>query len=193
MVTLLLLLGAAFVLALIPLGLLVARAYVKARGPRAIVCPETRTPEVVAVDAARTAWTSVVDEADYRLTSCSRWPEREACGQECLAQIESAPDGCLVRERLAKWYEGTICAICRKPIGEIRWSGHKPALLGPDRQIRGWGEVPVEELPEALGTHWPLCWDCQVLGTFRARFPEPIVERHRLAPESKPARPGASA
>jgi hypothetical protein len=181
MSALFLILGIGFVLSLFPIGFLVARAYAKARGPRVIVCPETTTPEVVEVDARRAAWTSLTDRTANRLVSCSRWPERQECGQDCLAQIESAPDGCLVRERLSKWYQGTLCAICARPFGEIQWFGHKPALLGPDRQIRGWGEVPAEELPEVLGTHFPICWDCQMVETFRARYPDLVLDDPRPA------------
>jgi hypothetical protein len=178
-----LILAIGLVLSLLPIAFLVTLAYVKARGPRAIVCPETTTPEVVEADPSRAAWTSLTDQASYRLVSCSRWPERQDCGQECLDQIESAPDGCLVRERLARWYEGALCALCQKRLEEIQWFRHKPAFLGPDRKILGWGEVPAAELAEVLGTHDPLCWDCQVAETFRASLPDLVID------EPRPARP----
>jgi hypothetical protein len=183
MIALLLILGIALVLSLFFTAFLFLRAYVKARGPRAIVCPETTTPEIVEVDARRAAWSSLAEDTAYRLTSCSRWPERQECGQECLAQIESVPDGCLVRERLAKWYEGARCALCGKSFEAIQWLGNKPGLLGPDREIRGWGEVPAAELAEVLGTHSPLCWNCQTAETFRARFPDLVIDDPRPAPQ----------
>jgi hypothetical protein len=194
MSALFLILGIAFILSLLPIAFLVARAYVKARGPRVIVCPETTSPEVVEVDAAQAAWTGVTEQPAYRLVSCSRWPERQDCDQRCLAQIESAPDGCLVRERLAKWYEGASCAICFRPFGEIQWFSHRPALLGPDRKIRAWEEVPAEELPEVLGTHYPLCWDCQMIVTFRTRFPDRVIDDPRPPyPRSPGGRTGSAA
>jgi hypothetical protein len=177
--TIFLILGLAFVFSMIPVAFLVGRAYFKARGPRVIVCPETETTEVVAVDAARAAWAGVREEPDFRLVCCSRWPGRQDCGRDCLAQIESAPDGCLMRERLTRWYQGTTCAICGKPFGQIGWLDHKPGLVTLDREILGWEQVQPKELPEVLGTHFPLCWDCQVSETFRARFPERVVDDPR--------------
>ena len=194
MIALLLILGIALVLSLFFTAFLFARAYVKARGPRAIVCPETTSPEIVEVDARSAAWTSLAEDPAYRLVSCSRWPERQECGQECLAQIESAPDGCLVRERLVKWYEGAVCALCGKSFEEIQWFSNKPGLLGPDSEIRAWGEVPAGELAEVLGTHFPLCWDCQTAETFRARFPDLVIDDPRPAsPRSRKTRTGSAA
>jgi hypothetical protein len=72
--TIFLILGLAFLLSMIPVAFLVGRAYFQARGPRVIVCPETETTEVVAVDAARAAWAGVREEPDFRLVCCSRWP-----------------------------------------------------------------------------------------------------------------------
>ena len=190
-----LIVGFAFLLSLVPVAFLVVRAYLKARGSRVIICPETTSPEVVAVDPVRAAWTTVAQDGANRLVSCTRWPGRQDCGQDCLAQIESAPDGCLVRERLAGWYRGTVCAICAKPFEEIRWFDHKPAFVTHDRQIRSWDEVLPEDLPEVFGTHFPLCWDCQVAETFRARFPDRFLDDPRpvRSPFSGGRRTGSSA
>ncbi|HEY3204662.1 MAG TPA: hypothetical protein VGL03_13510 [Thermoanaerobaculia bacterium] len=90
MSTIFLILGVSFLLSLIPLLWVAARAYLKFRGTRVITCPETGCPAAVKVDMGHAARTSVVGETELRLESCSRWPERAGCGQECLAQIEAA-------------------------------------------------------------------------------------------------------
>jgi hypothetical protein len=102
--TLFLVIGIVFVLSFIPLAYAIARAYRRFRGPRVVTCPETGTAVAVELNAGKAAFTGAFDEPELRLSSCSRWPERQDCGQECVKQIEEAPDGCLVREKLAAWY-----------------------------------------------------------------------------------------
>lgn|SRR5512143_1128993 len=184
MATIFLIVGIAFGLSILPVLFLLGRAYLKARGPRVIVCPETETSEAVAVDPGRAAWAAIRQDRDFRLISCTRWPGRQDCGRDCLSQIESAPDGCLVRERLTRWYQGAVCAICRKPFEEIQWFDHKPGLVTPDRKIMSWDEVPPRDLPAILRTRMPLCWDCQVSERFRERFPDLVVDDPRPAQSS---------
>ena len=97
----------------------VLRVYSKFRGTRIITCPETKRAAAVEVDARGAALTSARGRLSLR--DCSRWPERQGCGQECLSQIEAAPADCLLRTILAKWYAGKACVICRKPIPEFDW------------------------------------------------------------------------
>ena len=67
------------------------RTYLKFRGKRLVSCPETHKPAAVRVGAGKVALKAFVGNEQLRLRECSRWPEREACGQECLAQIQEAP------------------------------------------------------------------------------------------------------
>src|SRR5450756_2243919 len=129
--TLFLVIGIIFVLSFIPLAYAIARKYWRFRGPRVVTCPETGTTVAVEVNARKAAFTAAVDDPEFRLSSCSRWPERQDCGQECVRQIEEAPDGCLVREKLAAWYADARCALCGRLIGQIRWIDRKPGLLTP--------------------------------------------------------------
>jgi hypothetical protein len=177
----------AFVLSLLPLSWLSLRAYRKYRGTRVITCPETCAPAAVELDAARAARSEMLGNVEYRLQSCTRWPEREGCGQECLAQIEAAPEDCLVRTMLTKWYRGATCALCGRDIGEIRWSEHKPALMSPDRKTMVWDEVPAQTLPWVLATHYRICWDCHIAESFRASHPELVLDDplHRAARRSR--------
>jgi hypothetical protein len=160
--TLLLVFAAVLVLSCVPLAFVIVRNYRRFRGPRVVLCPETITPEEVEVGAVRAAWTAARGDLRLRLTSCSRWPERGECGQRCLTQIEGAPDGCLVRDRVAQWYAGSNCALCGGAVGEVRHFGRNPGLVSPDGKIRKWRDLTVEELAEAFATHRPICAACVV-------------------------------
>ena len=155
----------------------VTRAYLKLRGKRLIVCPETKAPAAVELDAARAAVGSVLYEKRLQLKECSRWPESQDCDQRCLEQIEAAPENCLVRKIAADWYAGKSCAICRRPFGEIHWADHQPALMNSRRQTVQWNQVKAETLPEMLSTLLPVCWNCHVVETFRRQYPQLVIER----------------
>jgi hypothetical protein len=173
----LLILGGFLLLSLSPLAWSTLRTYLKFRGTRVITCPETGCPAAVEVDEKHAAASTWLRDTELRLASCSRWPEREGCGQECLAQIEAAPEGCLVRNMLIAWYRGSTCAFCHKEIPEIHWSDHKPAILSPDGRTIEWSDVRPEDLPGVFATHWRVCWNCHIAQSFRAQFPGLAVER----------------
>ncbi len=153
------------------------RTYLKFRGRRLVSCPETHQPAAVRVAAGNVALKATVGIAQLSLRECSRWPEKEACGQECLAQIQEAPNACLVWTIINRWYQGQNCAYCHKPFGEIHWHDHPPALVDYQRRTVQWNEIPAEKLQEALGTHRPVCWNCHIAETFRHEHPELVVER----------------
>ncbi len=153
------------------------RFYFKLRGKRLVTCPETKQPAAVELDAKQAAREAVFGTPRLRLSECSRWPERRDCGQVCLRQIESAPEECLVRNIVSKWYAGKTCVYCRKPIDEIDWLDHRPALLDPEGKTVQWDKVPAEKLPEVFSTHGPVCWSCHIAETFRREHPELVVER----------------
>lgn len=139
----------------------VVRWYLRHRGTRIVTCPETKTPAAVEVDAFHYAFSD-----DYakklHLKECSRWPERENCGEECLRQIEAAPEDCTIRAVVTKWYGDKNCALCGRAIGKIDWPKHKPGVLGPDRKTALWSEFRPEMLPEVMATYQPVCWDCSI-------------------------------
>lgn len=159
--------------------------YLRFRGARLVTCPQTNEPAGVEVDASRAALTAVLGKPDFHLTACSHWPERQGCGQECLKQIEAAPDGCLVRAILTKWYDGKRCVLCGKGLGDIDWLEHKPALMNTGRRTFEWREIRAERVPEVLSTHLPVCWNCHIAETFRRQYPELVVDRPRK-PEGSP-------
>ena len=158
--------------------IMAARTYFKYWGKSLVTCPETRKPAAVRVDAGR-AVRNVLEGKRVRihLDQCSRWPEREHCGQECLSQIENDPAACSVWGIAQQWYRGRACAYCRKPIEKIHWHDHRPALLSLEKKTVQWSEIPAEKLPEVFETHLPVCWSCHMAETFRREHPERIVYR----------------
>ena len=155
------------------------RAWLQMRGTRLVTCPETRVPAAVEVDVAHLALTSAAGLRELRLRDCSRWPEKEHCGQMCLAQIEDAPQGCLVRDLLRGWYEDKSCALCGRAIAPVHWHDHKPALKAPDDRIWEWSEIPPEDLPALLARARAVCWSCMIAEGFRRDHPDLVVERPR--------------
>lgn len=138
-----------------------AGAWWKYRGPRVVTCPETRRPAGVAVDALHVMATAALGRPpQLRLESCSRWPEKAGCGQECLRQIEASPQGCLVRNILLNWYAGKDCYSCGMSIGVFTLASAKPAVLRADRVSVEWSEIPAEELQETLSAAKPICFAC---------------------------------
>jgi hypothetical protein len=153
------------------------RAYFAYRGKRLITCPETHEPEAVDVAAGEAAVGAFLAEPTLHLKECSRWPERQDCGQECLRQIEIGPANCLVWNVVAKWYEGKSCAFCHKVIGPLHHLDHAPALLGRDFRTAEWREFRPEQLPEIFSSYQPVCWNCHVAESFRRLHPGLVVDR----------------
>ena len=149
----------------------------KFRGARVITCPENQRPAGVRVDAAHAALTSLGKPPELRLSTCSRWPERSGCGQQCLAQIESQPEACLIRNILVKWYEGKVCASCGRRFGEISWTGAKPAVIRADEIYVEWNEVSAEQLSETLATGLPVCFACHMANKLVREHPDLAVNR----------------
>ncbi len=133
--------------------------------------PKPRRRPLVDIQAGRAALGQRLD-----LSGCSRWPERQSCGRECLAQIERAPSDCLVRTVVTKWYDGKSCAVCHKPLGEIDWLDRRPGLIDRSGKARPWPDVPADQLPQAMATEQPICFDCYVAATFRREHPELVLD-----------------
>jgi hypothetical protein len=158
------------------------RTYLKFRGERLIYCPENRKPATVEVAALRAGIADATDRPHLELRSCSRWPERQGCGQECLSQIERAPHDCLVKTIVSRWYAGKTCAVCGHLIQEVEWLGHKPALLDANGKTVYWDSILPEMLPDVFETHLPVCWDCHIASTLLREHPDVVT--HRPWPKS---------
>jgi len=154
-------------------------AWLKYRGQMVITCPENQRPAGVSVDTRHAAASGIARRPDLRLADCSRWPERAGCGQDCLRQIEAAPEDCRVRNILTRWYAGKSCAWCGRAIGEIHTGERKPALLTPDRLSVEWNDIAAERLEETLATALPLCFACHIANTMVREHPDLVIDRHR--------------
>ena len=78
------------VLVALAAGIWRVKTWLALRGERVVTCPDNQKHAGVQVVVRRAG-------AQLCLRSCSRWPEKAGCGQECLRQIEAAPADCLVR------------------------------------------------------------------------------------------------
>lgn len=152
-------------------------AWRRTRGTRLIACPETNVEEAVELDRAAAVKGAIRWRDTLRLSDCTRWPERQGCGQECLAQIETSPHGCMVSEMLRGWYENRSCGICGTEFGEINWHTHKPGVMTDDHKLLHWRDVPARELHEVLEKSTPVCWDCLVVESFIQKNPEKVTFR----------------
>jgi hypothetical protein len=153
------------------------RAWWEYRGQRVIVCPDSRAPAGVVVDARHAAVTSLLGTPELRLTACSRWPERGGCGQPCLSQIAAAPEDCLVRSIVARWYEGKTCAFCGQSFGRIEWTAARPALLEANGVSIEWSRVPADRLQEVLAVGRPVCFACHMAGKMVRERPDLVTDR----------------
>jgi hypothetical protein len=152
------------------------RRYFAVRGDRVVSCPENNDVVAVRVDAVRAALGSVAGGSAWSLESCTRWPEKSGCGQECLKQIEAAPTDCLVRTKVARWYSDKTCALCATPLGSVDWSKHQPAVMTPSGRTLEWRDIRPETLPEVFNTHKGVCWDCHIAETFRRTRPDLVLD-----------------
>ncbi len=77
-------------LAILAVGLLyvlvplVVDTFRRFRSPRVLNCPETGGNAEIGIDASRAAFTSAFTSPSLQVKSCSLWPERERCKQDCL-------------------------------------------------------------------------------------------------------------
>ncbi|HEY6121378.1 MAG TPA: hypothetical protein VIV66_15575 [Pyrinomonadaceae bacterium] len=153
------------------------RAFSRYRGTRIVTCPETGKPTMVEVDALHASLTSTVGLPEIRLENCWRWPLKEQCGQECLVDLDVAPDQCLVSGVLMRWYNGKKCVYCGNPFAEVHWIDHKPAMRSPEGELVSWPQVNLTNLWQVLDTYQPVCWNCYIAQSFRLDHPDLVVYR----------------
>jgi len=153
------------------------RAYVRFRDSRLIICPQNGEATIVEVDAVHAALTSPLGQPDIRLQNCGRWPIHQACGQECLLQLDVAPPECLIRSVLMRWYEAKACIYCGKHFEQIHLLEHKPALQSLDGQLLDWGKLRATDFQTEMNNYKPVCWDCYIAQSFVRDHPELVVYR----------------
>ena len=169
---------ASFLVAIVVVsGGIAVYTYVRYRAARFVKCPENHRIEAVSVDAGEAALTAAIGNPQLRLAECTRWPEMKDCGQECVRQIEYAPEDCLVRNVVANWYRDKCCAVCGHTFGVVHWHDHAPALVDDQGHTVLWSDVPLAQLMTYLETHDAVCWDCHIVQTFRHDHPELVTYR----------------
>lgn len=82
-----------------------------------------------------------------------------------------------VTNMVIRWSAGKRCALCGKPMIEAWRADRHIGLLSSDRVTTEWPSVPPEELPEALRTRQPVCWNCHIAEMFRRLRPELVTDR----------------
>ena len=146
------------------------------RGARVITCPENDRHAGVELNSLQAAISGFAGPPKLTLSSCSRWPERAGCGQECLSQIHASPEGCLVRHILSGWYAGKSCSSCGRPFESIDWLGAKPGLRNGPIPLQ-WDEISPDKLYEVLAASKPLCFACCMANSLVREHPELVVAR----------------
>ena len=82
--------------------------------PRAVTCPETHQQVGVTLDAQHVVLSALRDAPRFRLSGCTRWPERAKCAQGCLPEaLHTEP-----------YTQGEV-----QPFRTIRQIYHVPILL----------------------------------------------------------------
>src|SRR5262245_22990516 len=98
------------------------------------------------------------------------------------AQAAIARNDSATIELLKRFFDGKVCAVCKRPIPPVQRTGLKPGLMDPaTHETHSWNEITKGNvnLSAALETQLPVCPSCQVSESFRQRFPEHVVERDR--------------
>ena len=171
MLTLALLVIGAFVLGAAA-AVHIGRLGASLRGPRLVTCPESGVAAAVEVDTRYSAVRSAFGRPHFRLSECSRWPERGRCGQACLGDLEASPESTRVAAIVEQFYVGRHCALCGWEFGRIRNEHQESAVVGPDGVTHEWSSFAADTLPVVLRSHAPVCWNCHVRQSFRRRHPE---------------------
>lgn len=149
----------------------------KYRGPGVVTCPENQRPAGVRVDSHTLTSAALGKPQALRLSSCSRWPERQNCGQECLNQLAASPEDCMVRNLLLQWFEGKKCTHCGLDIGPVSLAGAKPAVLRADERSVEWSEIPAEQLQETLSAARPICFACHLAEKMAREHQSLVIDR----------------
>jgi hypothetical protein len=166
----------AILLVALPIGLSL-QSYFRIRGRRTVICPENHEPVTVELDDKYAFSTALRGEEHDRLQSCTRWPEKGDCGQECLAQVNPSPEN--LERLLQKWYQGKSCAICSRLLTPADWRRSRLALLNENQKLYELRHMHLDEVPSALDHMKPLCWNCHQEERARQAKPPRLLKGDR--------------
>jgi hypothetical protein len=170
-------LGAALVTGL-PVALSL-QSYFQNRGRHSAICPENGEPVNVEVDSKYSFWMALRGQEHTRLKSCTRWPEKGDCGQECLAQVDPSPEN--VERLMLGWYRGKSCAICTRAITPPDWRRGRLAWLDDEYKLVELRQVNLKQLQFALQGMRALCWSCHQEERARQALPPRSLKGDRQA------------
>lgn len=156
-----------FVLGVAVAAFVVLTVYHRRPKKQAIVCPETLQSEVVEIDRAHALYTLLRDKKEVRLKSCTRWPDRAECDQDCVVQIDAGP--AVVERILSKWYDGRNCAMCATPLVRNNFQRGRAAALDRDGALVELRDLNWNEFPMSLERFYPICWKCHGVELERRR------------------------
>jgi hypothetical protein len=156
------------------------QTYYANRGRQSVTCPDSEQPADVEIDRKFGFWTALRGQEHSRLQSCSRWPDKGDCGQECLAQLDPSPEN--VDRLLRKWYEGKSCAICSRDLSPSDWRRSRLAVLNQQHKLFELRQMQLNELQSTLQDMRPLCWNCHQEERARQAAPARVFkgDRHGL-------------
>ncbi len=156
------------------------QSYYKNRGRQSVTCPETGRPADITVDRKFAFRMALRGQEHSRLESCSRWPEKGDCGQECQAQIDPSPEN--VDRLLTRWYEGKSCAICARALTEADWRQGRLAVLDQNQKLLELREMTLDRFATLLEHMRPLCWTCHQEERERQAAPARVFKGDRHSP-----------
>jgi len=151
--------------------------YFKNRGSRLVTCPETREAVVMTPDKKFAFWTALRGQEHSRVETCSRWPEKDDCEQECLAEIEASPEN--IDRLLSSWYTGKTCAICDGALSNADWQRGRLAVLNQQQELLDLRKLSLENLRAGLENMRPLCWNCHQEERVRHPYEAPALKGAR--------------
>lgn len=156
--------------------------YYRNRGRQSVTCPDSGQPADVEVDNKFAFWAALRGQEHSQLQSCSRWPEKGDCGQECLEELEPSPEN--IERLLTKWYEGKSCAICARALTPADWRRSRLAVLNQQNKLFDLRQMEMHNLQSKLHDMRPLCWNCHQEERVRQAVPPRILkgDRHGLTP-----------
>jgi hypothetical protein len=153
---------------------------------RKVTCPADLSPAVVRLDVANARRTMIESHRQMQLQSCSHWPDRSQCDQECMVQIEAGP---AVLDRIFnKWYDRKACALCGAPLSDLDWRWNRFAAIDAEHKFFVLADFDLPTLPGSLEGCWPICWTCHKKAT--ASRPEKehyfLGDRRKGAAKARP-------
>ena len=151
--------------------------YYQNRGRQSVTCPDSHQPADVEVDRKLAFWTALRGQEQSRLESCSRWPEKGDCEQECLAQLDVSPEN--IDRLLTTWYAGKSCALCSRNLTPADWQRSRVALLDGNHKLLELRGITLERLALSLESTRPLCWSCHQEERARQAVPARVLKGER--------------